>query len=139
MGTTQESFEIRAEVCKVDESLGLVMGWAIVCTKNGVDYFDLQGDHIPEDSMLKASLDFMEHSQVSKEMHEGEQVGTVVFAMPLTEDIAKAFGLLTHTTGLMIAVRPDSKETLEKFQLGELTGFSIGGLRLKDTEVEDDG
>jgi hypothetical protein len=37
-----------AEVLKVDESLGLVLGWAIVCKKDGCDYFDLQEDHIPE-------------------------------------------------------------------------------------------
>lgn len=128
------SFELRTEVVKVDDRLGLVMGYAIVCTEDGQPYFDLQGDHIPEDTMLKAALDFMEHSQVAKEMHTGEQAGTVVFAWPMTEDIAKAFGVLTRQTGLMIAIKP-SKDMLEKFQLGELTGFSIGGERLKDEEV----
>src|ERR1700726_2802355 len=34
-----------AEVLKVDESLGLVFGWAIVCPKDGADYWDLQEDH----------------------------------------------------------------------------------------------
>ena len=133
---TEETFELRAEVTKVDESLGLVMGLAIVCTEDGEPYFDLQGDHIPEETMLKAALDFMENSQVAKEMHDGEQAGTVVFAWPMTEDIAKAFGILTRKTGLMIAVKPDA-DMLKKFQLGELTGFSIGGLRLEDEEVDD--
>ena len=131
-----ESFEIRSEVAKVDDRLGLVMGFAIVCKQDGQEYFDLQGDHIPEDSMLKAALDFMEHSREAKEMHSGDAIGGVVFAWPMTEDIAKAFGMDTRTTGLMIAMRPDDPEVLEKFQLGELTGFSIGGMRLQDEEVD---
>lgn len=128
-------FDVRAEVVKVDESLGLVMGFGIICLKGGEPYFDLQGDHIPEDSMLKAALDFMENSQVAKEMHQGEEAGTVVFAFPLTSDIAKAFDIQTKITGLMIAMKPNA-EMLKRFQEGELTGFSIGGMRLEDEEVE---
>jgi hypothetical protein len=85
--------------------------------------------------MLKAALDFMENSQVAKEMHSGEEKGTVVFAWPLTTDIAKAFGIKTSTTGLMIAVRPHDDEMLAKFKSGELTGFSIGGRRIIDEDV----
>lgn len=125
---------IIAKVLKVDAGLGLVMGMAIVCCKDGEPYFDLQDDHIPEATMLKAALDFMENSQVAKEMHTGEQAGTIVFAFPLTTDIAKAFDLETKTTGLMIAMKPDPG-MLEKFQDGTLTGFSIGGRRIKDEEV----
>jgi len=136
MTKQQDSFELRAKVLKIDTGLGLVMGHAIVCMEDGEPYFDLQGDHIPEETMLKAALDFMENSQVAKEMHTGDQAGTVVFAWPMTEDIAKAFGILTRRTGLMIAMRPN-EDMLKRFQLGELTGFSIGGLRLKDEEVED--
>jgi len=132
----KNSFEIRAEISKVDESLGLVMGFGIVCTENGEPYFDLQGDHIPEGAMLKASLDFMENSQVAKEMHTGEQTGTIVFAWPMTADIAKAFGIETGRTGLMIAIKP-SPDMLQKFKDGTLTGFSIGGRRIKDEGVTD--
>ena len=136
---TEKNFDIRTKICKVDENLGLVMGWAIICKKQDEDYFDLQGDHIPEDSMLKAALDFMENSQVAKEMHDGDPIGSVVFAMPITKDIAEAFGLLTHTTGLMIAIKPTDDDMLEKFRKGELTGFSIGGVRIDDEEVTDNG
>jgi hypothetical protein len=58
-----------------------------------------------------------------------------LFAFPLTEDIAKAFGLETKTTGLMIAVKPHDKETLEKFRNKEYTGFSIGGYRIADEDA----
>jgi hypothetical protein len=124
-----------AEVLKVDESLGLVLGWAIVCKKDGADYWDLQEDHIPESSMLSAAIDFMQHSRVAKEMHSGESAGSVVFAFPMTEDIAKAFGIETKTTGLMIAIKPMDGGMLAKFKDGTYTGFSIGGSRLEDEDV----
>jgi hypothetical protein len=130
-----DPFTASAEVVKVDDTLGLVMGYAIVSTEKGKPYFDVQGDHIPDESMLKAALDFMENSQVAKEMHRGEKAGTVVFAWPMTADIAKAFGIKTDKTGLMIAMRPN-KEMLEKFKDGTYTGFSIGGRRIKDEDVD---
>lgn len=131
-----DDLDIRADVVKVDEGLGLVMGYAIICKEDGEPYYDLQGDHVPEDAMLEAALEFMLNSQVAKEQHRGEKAGTVVFAFPMTDEIAKAFDILTPRTGLMIAMKPD-EGMLKKFQLGELTGFSIGGRRIKDEEVDD--
>lgn len=124
----------KATLVKVDESLGLVFGFAIVSKKDGEDYFDLQGDNIPEDAMLKASLDFMENSRVAKEMHTGDEAGSVVFAFPLTSDIASALEITTKQTGLLIAMRP-AEGMLAKFKSGEFTGFSIGGYRLVDEEA----
>jgi hypothetical protein len=118
------------------ESLGLVFGWAIVCTEKGEAYFDTQDDHIPEESMLKAAADFMEHSRVLGDMHATAEGGSVVFAFPMTAEIAKAYGLTTETTGLMIAVRPATAEVLAKFKSGEYTGFSIGGIRIDDEDAE---
>lgn len=128
------SFVSDAQVLKVDVDLGLVFGFAIVCKVDGEDYEDLQGDTIPEDSMLEAAADFMQHSRVSKEMHSGDQDGTVVFAFPLTTDIAKALGIQTEKTGLIVALKP-SPDVLEKFRDGTYTGFSIGGQRLLDEPV----
>lgn len=124
----------KASVVKVDENLGLVFGFAIVCQKDGADYYDLQDDHIPEDTMLKAALDFMLNSRVAKEMHTGDEAGTVVFGFPLTTDIAKALEIETKQTGLLIAMRP-AAGMLAKFKTGEFTGFSIGGYRLVDEEA----
>ena len=132
-----KKFETRAKVLKVHEELGLVLGWAIVCTENGEPYFDKQDDHIPEDAMLKAAADFMENSRLATEMHDRPGAGTVVFAFPLTADVKKAFDITCKTTGLMIALKPDA-DMLEKFRSGELTGFSIGGIRGDDEIVEGD-
>lgn len=131
------------KVIKVDDSLGLVFGWAIVCKDNGQPYFDLQNDHIPEDTMLKSAADFMQNSRVGAEMHRLDkdgnpiQKGGVVFAWPMTEDIAKAMGIESQTTGLMIAYKPDDPSILSKFKDGTYTGFSIGGLRGEDEVVQD--
>lgn len=117
----------KAEVAKVDETLGLVYGWAIICTEKGEPHYDLQGDHIPEPVMTSAASDFMKHSRVAKEMHTGEQIGTIVHSFTLTTDIAKAMNIQTEKTGWMVAMQPDDPAILEKFRNGELTGFSIGG------------
>lgn len=129
------NFRSEVQVCKVDTRLGLVFGFAIVCKVDGEPYVDLQGDHIPEDAMLKASKDFMRNSRVAKEMHTGEQTGDIVFAFPLTEDIAKALDIATPRTGLLLGMAPGA-EALGKFADGTYTGFSIGGQRGTDVEVE---
>ena len=125
-------FEIRSKITKVDESLGLVFGWGIICTEDGQPYFDLQRDHAREKAMVKAVTKFMKEGAPAKEMHRGGDRGSVVHSMPMTSDIAKAFGIETKTTGWMIAMAPD-KEMLAKFVSGELTGFSIGGIRIRDS------
>ena len=131
-----DGFDIRAEVKKVDESLGLVMGWAIVSTEDGEPYFDKQGDHIPETAMMEAVTDFMKTARVAGEQHDRMDAGTIVHSFPMTADVAKAFGIETTTTGWMVAMQPDAP-MLEKFRSGELTGFSIGGRRLQDEDAPD--
>lgn len=125
----------QASVIKVDDGLGLVFGWAMICKDGGNDYYDVQDDHIPEDAMLKASTEFMLSRRVAKEMHFGDEQGTIVFAFPVTADVAKAMNISTDRTGLMIAMKPSSEALLEKFRSGEYTGFSIGGQRLVDEEM----
>jgi len=131
-----QKFKSYAKVLKVQEELGLVLGWGIVCTENGEQYFDLQNDHIPEHSMLKAATDFMLNSRAAKEMHYRSDAGQVLFAFPLTEDVKKAYEISCPKTGLMVILKPD-KIMLEKFRSGELTGFSIGGRRGEDKVLDD--
>lgn len=132
-----EEFTAAAQVCKVDEKLGLVFGYAMVCKINGEPYFDTQGDHIPEETMLRVLTKFMMGDGVAKEMHTGEQVGKYVFAFPLTTEIAKSLDIQTEKTGALVAMKPESDELLKKFRDGVLTGFSIGGINPVYEEVED--
>ena len=128
-------FEISAKVCKVDADLGIVFGWALVCTEDGKPYVDLQDDYVPEATMLKAAAGFAAGARVAKDRHEGAPTGSIDFIFPLTADITKALGLQSNRTGLLIGMRP-GPESLAKFQSGEYTGFSIGGSgRRKDIEI----
>lgn len=132
----KKMFEVTTNVCKVDDSLGLIFGYAMVCKIDGEDHFDLQGHHIPEDTMLKVLAKFMEgENVVAKEMHTGEQVGTFLFAFPMTTDIAKALDIDVKQTGALIAMKPDNEATLNKFKSGEFKGFSIGGINPVFEEV----
>lgn len=146
--TDAKKFQSDAQVCKVDDALGLVFGYAIVCLEKGEPYFDSQDDHIPEDAMLKAASDFMQNSRTAGDMHTDEdgvpvsvsgkpaaKAGNIVFAFPLTTDIAKALGITTEKTGLLIAMKPDDPAILAKYKSGEYSGFSIGGNRVTDEEV----
>ena len=118
---------VKVGVCKVDDELGLVIGWAVISTIKGEPYFDTQGDHIPDVVMLKMATHFMENVRAAKEMHAGPTIGKYVFAWPMTADIAKAMGVATPQTGLMVGMKPDSDAILQKFRDGTYTGFSIGG------------
>ncbi len=130
-----DGFDIRASsIAKVDESLGLVIGWALISKIDGEPHFDTQGDHIPEEAMLEATLDFMAEARVAKEMHKGDQIGDIVFGFPLTTEIAKALDIETKTTGFLIGFKPSSEEILTKFKDGTYTGFSIGGRVLESSD-----
>jgi len=131
-----DMFERASTICKVDEELGLVFGFAIICKVDGEPYFDVQKDHVPEGSMVVAATDFMVKSRIAKEMHQGEQVGDVLFAFPLTTDIAKSLDIETKQTGLLIGMRP-GEDALQKFKDGTYTGFSIGGKYITNEEAPD--
>ncbi len=128
---------LEARVAKVDAELGIVFGYAIVCKMDGEEYFDTQGDHIPEQSMLEATADFMSGERLTKVMHDGDAMGQVVFGFPLTNEIAKALNIEVSRTGFIVGMQPDDADILEKYRTGEFTGFSIGGQRIRETVVED--
>lgn len=141
--TKTDDFKYFAKTEKVEH--GVVFGWAIICKENGVDYYDLnrdpatglrKGDHIPEHSMLDAACDFAKAERPGNEMHDGPEVGQYLFLFPMTTDIAKALGIITPKTGLLVGYKPPA-DVLAKFQDGTYTGFSIEGTRITDREVAD--
>lgn len=124
---------IQVEVCKVDETLGVVFGYAIICKVDGEDYYDVQGDHIPEQTMLEATSVFMAGNRMAKVMHQGASAGQVVFGFPVTSDIAKSMDIEVSKTGFIVGMKPTDARILDKYRTGELTGFSIGGSRIAET------
>lgn len=125
---------LSVKVAKVDTDLGLVFGYAIICTQHDVEYFDTQGDHIPEDAMLHATMEYMMGDRPALDMHDGEPVGKVVYGLPVTKDIAASLGLSTDRTGFVVGMKPNPA-MLAKFKSGEFSGFSIGGRRVEDEDV----
>src|SRR6188768_412707 len=64
------------QVAKLDESLGLVFGYALVTEKDGAVYHDLHGDAIQGgDELIKVAADFMEASATSDVMHDNKPDG----------------------------------------------------------------
>lgn len=130
--TKQLDFSVQ----KVDESLGIVFGFAIICKRDGEEYVDVQGDHVPESAMLEATAEYMAGDRVAKDMHLGDAIGQLVYGFPLTDDIAKALEITTRQTGFVVGMKPND-EIMEKFRSGEYTGFSIGGRRIQETVLEE--
>lgn len=128
------------DIFKVDKKLGLVLGYAIICKEliNGVwvDYYDFQDDHIPEETMVKASLDFALNYSVGKDMHSGETFGGYPFLFPMTVEIAESLNVKIEKSGLLVGFKPDRPDILEKYESGEYTGFSVGGQEVEIIEAE---
>lgn len=126
-------FQASAEIIKVDETLGLIFGFAMISKLDGEPYVDSQNDHITDEAILKSSAEFMSDLRTGCVMHQrdvdGEVVesGQILFAFPLTEDIAKSLDIETRRHGLLVGFRPNDPEDLVKARSGEYRGFSIGG------------
>jgi|GEM_PF-5012811 len=126
----------QVEVLKTATAINTVFGFAIISKQNGGDYVDLQGDHITENAVLKASATFMEGDRKALDMHSGEPIGKILFAFPLVSDVAEALGVTTNTTGLIVGMTPDNPTMLEKFATGARTGFSLGGRILSSRSIK---
>ncbi|PHS61189.1 MAG: hypothetical protein COB09_18550 [Thalassobium sp.] len=117
-----------SRVDKIDSELRLVFGWGQVCKSNGEDYFDTDNQHIPEQVALEGWNVFMQEETVMKACHEGEPMGSVRFAYPLSLDLAKSLDIDTKgKSGVLVTVYVSDDETLAKFKSGEYKDFSIGG------------
>ncbi len=140
------NFRTDAQILKVSTELGLIFGFAMICKVqdeqgNFFPYNDTDDDQFDELGMLEAVTEFAMTKRVACDMHardeDGQPVqdGGVIHHFPMTEEIAKALGIITPRTGLLVALRPDNPETLEKARRGEYTGFSIGGVVIEAEEV----
>ena len=117
-------------------------------------------DHIPEGAMLSAALKYADSNRVAGDMHKAaagqplhpkliapvgpasdpyakvEVRGDVPFLFPLTSEIAAALEITSKSYGLLSGIRPDDA-LREEFVAGNYTGFSIGGLRIRDRVLEE--
>lgn len=127
--TAAMSYEMKktSDVLKLDSERRIAWGWASVSTVDGKMVTDLQGDTITPTEMGKMADRFMTSARTAKAMHQGEGVGEVIHSLPLTAELAKAFGLSSDREGWIIGMKIHDDDTWARFKSGELTAFSIGG------------
>lgn len=126
-----------AEVLKMDDEQRIVWGWLSVITEDGVPVVDLQGDVISPEELTKAADDFMLSTREAKAMHKGERVGEFFHSLPLTYELAKAFGIETRREGWIVAMKVHDDETWKRVKSGELSAFSIGGKAIREPFDDD--
>lgn len=123
----RQDFTHTVTLNKLDAEKRILYGYAIVSKEaDGSSYIDLQGDHISEQAMYDAAIDFMKTARIAQDSHTGTEIGNVLFAIPVTEDIAKAMDIVTKKRGLFIGMEV-SQEVADLYISGEYEGFSIGG------------
>lgn len=134
--------EKRIAILKSDGDQRIAWGWASVAALNGEPVVDLQKDVIDGEEMMKATTEFMEDVRRLQSMHAGEQIGVVVHSLPLTNELAKAFGLNTDREGWIVGVKIHDDGVWKRVKDGELRAFSIGGSGereiIKSDDEEDD-
>jgi hypothetical protein len=116
-----------ADILKVDSERRIVWGWASVSTMKGELVTDLQGDQITPAEMEKMADRFMASARTAKAMHAGEQIGEVLHSFPVTNELAKAFGMSTDREGWIIGMKIKDDAVWAGFKDGTYKAFSIGG------------
>lgn len=122
-----EKVAFESKILKMDPEQRIVWGWASVISENGKPFVDHAGHMIKPEVLMKAATDFMLSVRKAKAMHEGKKVGEVVHSLPLTKELADAFGIKTNREGWIIAQKINDDETWQKVKDGEYKAFSIGG------------
>lgn len=117
------------EVLKLDETRHRITGFAMIsCNKNGEPVYDLQGDHISPEELVKAVQDFA--SIVGEyrvdDMHDRSDTGRVVESIVLTSELQKSLGIPagTQPIGWLVTVEVPKAE-FELVKAGKRPMFSI--------------
>lgn len=116
-----------ADILKMDNERRIAWGWASVSTVKGELVTDLQGDTITPQEMEKMADRFMASARTAKAMHQGDQIGEVLHSFPITNEIAKAFGMETDREGWLIGMKIHDDAVWQGFKDGTYKAFSIGG------------
>ena len=124
-----------SDILKVDSERRIVWGWASVSTLKGELVTDLQGDTITPREMEKMADLFMASARTAKAMHQGDQIGEVLHSFPITDEIAKAFGMETDREGWIIGMKIHDDAVWQGFKNGTFKAFSIAG-RSKRERIE---
>lgn len=132
------------KVVKSDDAARIVIGYAVVCSIAGADYFDLHADNIEQSDLFEAVADFQKSSRVADVMHDGPQVGEVIFSFVMTEEIAESVSMAWtekaaergHGPGWLVGVHVADDDTYAKVRDGSLSCFSIAGTANREPITE---
>jgi hypothetical protein len=119
-------------VCKFDEDRQLVFGWASVCSIDGEDVIDKQGDIIPESELENAVYDYNMYCRKQGDMHERLGVGRLVESMVFTVEKQQAMGIDLGMVGWWVGFKVDDPAVWKRIKAGDLPEFSIGGRAIRD-------
>lgn len=113
----------------VAASRGLVFGWGQISQNgDGSPHYDTDNQTFDDNDMLIDSwLDFMESGGQLNCNHDSQQIGKVVFAFPVTPDIADSLGLTCPQYGVIVGAKITDPTTQQAYASGQLSGFSVGG------------
>lgn len=123
---------VRTGFMKIDQDQRIAWGWASVISEKGEPVFDTQGDAISADVLMNAANDFMSDIRAGHVMHEGVTKATVIHSLPLTKELADAFGISVDKEGWVIGMKIHDDETWQKVKAGEYGAFSIGGEAIRN-------
>ena len=143
-GPQDETFELTADIVKVDKAEQLVFGWASIVSINDKLVTDVQGDRIEPTVLEAAAYDFCLHARVAGHMHEDgtdgdiEQVGDLIESIVFTPEKTaamlkslKAQGIDAKMTmpfcGWWIGFHLTNGKVFSRVASGELRAFSVGG------------
>lgn len=118
---------LNGRVIAKDDVKKIVWAWANVITEGGVPVVDVQDDMITPDELVKCTTDFMVDERVGNTDHVGGQTHMVIHSLPLTYELAKAFGIQTDNEGWLVGLRVDDEPTMQRVDVGDLIALSIEG------------
>ena len=126
---------IEFDIVKLDETRHRVTGFAMVSlNKKGEPVYDLQGDHITPDELVKAVQDFatVVGENAGDDMHDHSDAGRVVESIVLTAELQKALGIPegTQPVGWLVTVEVP-KSQFELVKAGKRPMFSIEAKALR--------
>lgn len=125
---TTKSFNLKADITKVDEDQRLVYGWFSVIEKGGDPVIDLQGDIISEIELEKMAHQFVLNSRDAGEMHVRKNIGTLIESIVFTKEKQKALGIDLGKIGWFGGFFIENDDVWKKIKKGEYPAFSIGGV-----------
>ncbi|HVW09195.1 MAG TPA: XkdF-like putative serine protease domain-containing protein [Bryobacteraceae bacterium] len=108
---------LKVQITKFSEEMGIIWGWASVA-----DIFDLEGDVVPQNELVKAMYQFMQDyyagAATLKENHS-EEIPAVL--------VESTLQFIAGCVCWWVGVKLLTDDLREAARTGQISGFSIGG------------